>query len=253
MLIYLDESYDLKARYLCLGALFIPDDGPTIGQLEAIKGKYRQFAPGHSFSDVKYSRSGDKFTSAIYREIIDLFAGNLAWFRALVVDTSLPGFSWSDFGGQDTPRSLTRVRAYSRLTELLLERNLQGVQDAVLLADSLTEAAGDNFIEYISQRFSILPNETWPAPDAALPTLRYVQRVDTSLPIYQLGQMCDVLLGIVTGGLVHPTNSNKLELIQYAQDTLNIPSFEADYWSALPDIPAGETIPKFNIWHWNIK
>ena len=144
MLIYLDESYDLKARYLCLGILFIPDNGPTNGHLEIIKEKYRQFAPGHSFSDVKYSKSGDKFTSAICREIVDLFASNHAWFRALVIDTSLPGFSWEEFGGRNTPRGLTRVRAYSRLTELLLERNLQGVQDAVLLADSLTEAAGDN-------------------------------------------------------------------------------------------------------------
>ena len=253
MRIFLDESYDLRARYLCLGVLFIPDNGPTNGHLDAIKEKYRRFAPGHPFSDVKYSKSGDKFTSTICREIVDLFASHHAWFRALVIDTSLPGFSWGEFGGRDAPRRLTRVRAYSRLTELLLERNLQGVQDAVLLADSLTEAAGDNFIEYISQRFSVLPGETRPQSDAALPPVRYVQRVDTSLPIYQLGQMCDVLLGIVTGGLVRPANSNKLELIQYAQEILGIPSFGADYWSSFPGLPVGDAIPKFHIWHWNAK
>lgn len=182
-----------------------------------------------------------------------MFASHQAWFRALVIDTSVPGFSWGEFGGRDAPRGLTRVRAYSRLTELLLERNLRGVQDAVLLADSLTEAAGDNFLEYIYLRFSALPDETRSPLDAALPPIRYVQRVDTSLPIYQLGQMCDVLLGIVTGGLVRPANSNKLELIQYAQDVLGVPSFEVDYWSALPNVPGRDAIPKFHIWHWNTK
>ena len=229
---------------MCLGALFLPDDGPTNAQMEDIKDKYRQFAPGHSFSDVKYAKSGENFTFAVCREIIDLFIDHSAWFRVLVFDTTLPGFSWSNFGGHDVQRGLAKARAYGRLAEILLERNLRGNEDAVLLADSLTEVAGDDFIRHISERFGTGPNVGGTA------RIRYVQRVDTSLPDYQLGQMCDVLLGVVTGDLVQPTNRNKLALIQYAKDAIHIPSFGPDYWFRVPQDQPGEPVSKFHVWHW---
>ncbi len=225
---------------MCLGALFLPDDGPANTQLEAIKDKYRQFAAGHSFSDAKYARSGDKFTSAVCQEIIDLFNNQTAWFRALVIDTSSQGFSWSYFGGYGAPRNLTKARAYSRLTELLLERNLRGIEDAVLLADSMTEVAGDNFIEYMTERFGFTRDLT--GLDSLLPPIRSVQRVDTGLPDYQLGQMCDVLLGIITGDLTPPTNPNKLSLIQHGKDVLGIPGFGPDYWLGVPETIRGPCI-----------
>lgn len=249
MLIYLDESYDRRARYMCLGALFLPDDGPSNAQMETIKDKYRQFAPGHSFSDLKYARSGDKFTSALCREIIDLFIIEPGWFRCLVIDTALPGFSWGVFGGWDMPRSVTKARAYGRLTELLLEPNLRGIEDAVLLADALTEVPGDDFVQYISERFGAWHSLAVPAPTR----IRHVHRVDTSLPRYRLGQMCDILLGVVTGGLVRPANLNKLELIEYAQDILGLPGFGPEYWPEPDDFHPNQPIPKFHIWHWRAK
>ena len=229
---------------MCLGALFLPDDGPSNAQMEEIKDKYRQFAPGHSFSDVKYAKSGENFTFAVCREIIDLFVNHPTWFRALVIDTTLPGFSWSDFGGQDAQRGLTKARAYSRLSEMLLERNLRGNEDAVLLADSLTEVAGDDFVRHISERFGAKPGASTSSH------IRYVQRIDTALPEYQLGQMCDVLLGVVTGDLVRPTNRNKLTLIQYAIDVLGVPNFGPDYWLRVPEVLPSEPASKFHVWHW---
>ena len=81
------------------------------------------------------------------------------------------------------------------------------------LADSLTEPVGDDFVQHINQQFGSISD----SPDnKLLPHIRYTQRVDTSLPDYQLGQMCDVLR-IVTGDLAPPTNSNKLALIQHCQ------------------------------------
>ncbi len=236
---------------MCLGALFIPDDGPANSHVEAIKAKYRQLAPGHSFSDVKYSRSGDKFTSELCKEIIDLFISQPGWFRCLVIDTSLRGFSWGEFGGRGAPRGLAKARSYSRLAELLLENNLQGVENAVLLADSLTEAPGDDFVQHISQRFGTPLMVTGPVQP--LPRIKYVRRVNTGLPDYQLGQVCDVLLGIVTGDLVHPTNRNKLALIQHAKESLGVPSFSPEYWIGLPGGQSGELNLKFHVRHWRPK
>ena len=247
MLIFLDESYDRRARYICLGALFIPEGGPTNSQIDAIKDKYRRFAPGHSFSDVKYAKSGENFTFAVCREIVDLFVDHPAWFRVLVIDTALPGFSLRDFGGHGVQRGLVKARAYGRLAEILLERNLRSYEDAVLLADSLTEVAGDDFVRHITERFGPSSHTGGPA------RIRYVQRVDTSLPEYQLGQMCDVLLGVVTGDLVPPANRNKLALIQYIKDALGIPSFGPDYWLGAPQDQPGEPVSKFQVWHWRAK
>ena len=233
---------------MCLGALFLPDDGPTNSQLESIKDRHRQFAPGHSFSDIKYSKSGDRYVFAVCKEVIDLFASQPAWFRALVIDSSRPDFSWMEFGGRGMPRNLTKARAYNRLVGLLLGRNLEGITDAVLLADSLTAMAGDDFIQYISELFGFDSGLTQLA--SVSPRIRNVQRVDTSLPGYQLGQMCDVLLGVVTGDLVHPTNRNKLALIQYAKDTLGIASFGPEYWLGALENQLNEPPSKFHVWHW---
>ena len=249
MIIYMDESLDRGGRYLCLGALFVPGDGPTVGQIEDIKAKYRRFAPGHSFSDVKYSRSGDHFTRAVCQEIIDLFLRQPAWFRVLVADTAQPRFSWRRFSGSGTSMSLSRALAYNQLAELLLKPALQGIANAVLLADDLTTPAGDDFIQRIYRSFGAASGPAGATP----PPIRYVERVDTSLPRYQLGQMCDVLLGVVTGDLASPTNRNKLALIQYAKDALNVPGCGPDYWGQPPHIQPGAPVPKLHVWHWQAK
>ena len=200
MVIYMDESLDRGGRYLCLGALFVPDDGPTVGQIEDIKAKYRRFTPGHSFSDIKYSRSGDDFTRAVCQEMIDLFIRQPAWFRVLVADTTQPGFSWRHFGEAGTSRKLAKTLAYNWLAELLLKSALPGIANAVLLADDINATAGDDFIQRIYRSFGAASGPAGAAP----PPIRYAERVDTSLPRYQLGQMCDVLLGVVTGDLAPP-------------------------------------------------
>ena len=245
----MDESLDRSGRYFCLGALFVPGDGPTVGQIEDIKAKYRQFAPGHSFADVKYSKSGDAFTRAVCREIIDLFLRRPAWFRALVADTAQPGFSWRSFSDSETSMKLTKALAYNQLAEQLLESALPGIANAVLLADDINATAGDDFIQRIYRSFGAASGPSGAAP----PPIRYAERVDTSLPRYQLGQMCDVLLGVVTGDLAPPTNRNKLALIQYAKDALDVPGFGPDHWGNPPNIQPGAPVPKLHVWHWQAK
>lgn len=245
----MDESLDRGGRYFSLGTLFVPDGGPTVGQIEDIKAKYRRFAPGQSFSDVKYSRSGDDFTHAVCQEIIDLFIRQPGWFRALVTDTAQPGFSWRRFSGAGTSMRLTRALAYNQLAEMLLKSALPGITNAVLLADDLNATAGDDFIQRIYRSFGAASGPSGATP----PPIRYVERVDTSLPRYQLGQMCDVLLGVVTGDLAPPTNRNKLALIQYAKDALNVPGFGPDHWGDPPKIQPGDPVPKLHVWHWQGK
>ena len=107
--------------------------------------------------------------------------------------------------------------------------------------------AGDDFVAHISDRFG--PS---PSPDASAtgnPPIRHVRRVDTSLRQYQLGQLCDVLLGPVLGELVPPQNPNKRELIQYLKQRINIPAFQPRYWlESAAELRRRH--PKFQVWHW---
>ena len=248
MRIFLDESFDNRHRYLLLGALFVPTPRLGIKQLEAIKEKHRRLSPGHTFADVKYSRSGGRFYFGVCKELIDLFAQSEAYFRCVVIDTSMPGFSWSHFGGVGASPAVIKARAYSKLTELLLRPNLLDVENAVLLADSLSPLLGDDFLSYISICFGI--TQTPPAFAVRAPQIRHVQRVDTGLDQYQVGQLCDLLLGVVLGDLIPPKNSNKLELIRCAKERLSIPSFNSDYWLAIDEPELHRKHSKFRVWHW---
>ena len=247
MLICLNESFDSRRRYLLLGALFLPAPRLAARQMQAVKERHRRLSRGHSFTDVKYSKSGDRFYFAVCQDLIDLFADSDAYFRCLVIDSSIPGFSWSLFGGSDASPAVIKARAYGKFTELLLRPNLAGIENAVLLGDSLPPMAGDDFVAHISACFGPAPS-----PDASAagnPQIRHVRRVDTSLRQYQLGQLCDVLLGPVLGELVPPQNPNKRELIQYLKQRINIPAFQPQYWLE-SDAELRRRHPKFQVWHW---
>ena len=248
MRIFLDECFDNRHRYLLLGALFVPTIRLEVRQLEEIKERHRRLSRGHTFSDVKYSRSGDRFYLAVCKDMINLFVSSNAYFRCIVIDTLTPGFAWGSFGGAGDSTAVVRARAYSRFTELLLRPNLLDVENAVLLADSLSPMLGDDFVSFISARFS--GNQTPSGRNPGRPQIRHVQRVDTSLPQYQLGQICDVLLGPILGDLVPPRNANKLELIRYLKSRLEIPSFGAEYWLSSPESELSRRHSKFHLWHW---
>ena len=250
MIIYLDESFDNRRRYLLLGALFLPAPGLVARQLSAIKERHRRLSPGRSFTDVKYSKSGDNYDLAICEDMIDLFAGSDAYFRCIVIDSAIPGFSWGRFGGSGGSIAVVKARAYSKFTELLLRRNLAGIEDAVLLADSMSPLTGDDFVPYLSACFGPASNPE--ADGSGKPQIRHVQRVDTSLEQYQLAQLCDVLLGPVLGELVAPRNPNKQELIRYLKQRMAIPSFQPGYWLAGDDAELRRRHPRFHVWHWRL-
>ena len=237
MIIYFDESYDRRHRYLLLGALFLPETRLANRGIRSIKKRYRDLASGHKFSDLKYSKSNDNFMAQVCRDVIDLFVlDQSSYFRCVVIDTGLDGFSWRYFGGGPTPTPLVKARAYNSFASLILGRNLEGVQDAVLLADRLTRTPGDNFADSIIADLR--------------PRIREVRSIDSGLEQYQLGQMCDILLGVVLGDLVPPKNANKLGLIEDAKHALKAPSFEAEYWQSHSRPQLDRRHGKFQVWHW---
>ena len=248
MIIFFDESFDNRHRYLLLGALFVPAPRLDAKRLESVKERHRGLSRGRSFSDVKYSKSGDRLYLAVCKDMVDLFADSKAYFRCVVIDSAIPGFSWSRFGGDRASPAVVKARAYSKFAELLLLPNLGGVENAVLLADSLSPMAGDDFVSRISTRFG--QGQSLDASLWGKPQIRHVQRVDTSLRQYQLGQLCDVLLGPVLGELVPPRNPNKQELIQHLKQRMGIPSFRPDYWLASDDTELRQRHPRFHVWHW---
>lgn len=249
MLICLDESFDIpRHRYLLLGALFLPSPKLAARQMAAVKERHRRLSLGRSFTDVKYSKSGDRYILAICQDLIDLFVASDAHFRCIVIDSAIPGFSWRRFGGFGDSLAVIKARAYGRITEMLLRPNLVEVENAVLLADWMSPLAGDDFVSHISACFG--PSQR---PDASLsgnPQIRHIQRVDTRLEQYQHGQLCDVLLGPVLGELVPPQNPNKRELIQYLKQRINIPAFQPQYWLESDAAELRRRHPKFQVWHW---
>lgn len=247
MHIYFDESYDRRHRYLLLGALFVPGRRRLHRQITALKQEHRSVAPGHLFRDLKYSAAGDRYVSAACRAAVDRFAQSNAYFRSIALDTQMPGFDWAYFGGPETA-SLTKAYAYNKFAELLLRFNLGGIKNAVFLADWLTRAPGDNFVQYIYSRFG--SKVSYPTFELEPGELRHVQEVDTKLEQYQVGQICDILLGCVLGDLVPPTNKNKITLIDHVKNVIGVPSFRAEFWRRYPKYVLDVRFPKFQVWHW---
>jgi len=246
VIIYFDESYDHKHRYLLLGALFAPKSRELNRELTQIKESHRKKAPSHTFRDLKYSKANDKYVYAACCEAVDAFVSSTAFFRAIAIDTWQPRFSWDYFGNPSTPEPLRKALAYNKFAERLLNFNLQDY-DAVFLADHLTRTHGDNFVQYIAAALGPTIGVDW---QSGPPRIRHAQEVDTSLEQYQLGQICDILLGVILGALVPPANQNKLQLIEHTRKALAIPSFGADFWQRLPKNVLDVRYPKFQVWHW---
>lgn len=247
VIIYFDESYDRKHRYLLLGTLYVPASRRLNRRLTRLKAAHRAVAPAHTFTELKYSKTNDKYIAAASKHALDVFVSSSCFFRCIVVDTQLPGFSWGYFGGPSTTMALRKAYVYNKFAERLLRFNLGSVSGAVLLADSLTRTPGDNFVQYIGWSFGSTIDGSGHLQPAKL---RHVQEVNTRLPQYQVGQIGDILLGVVLGDLVPPMNANKLGVIAYAKSVLQIPSFQPAYWRRYPKYLLDVRFPKFQVWHW---
>jgi hypothetical protein len=140
------------------------------------------------------------------------------------------------------------ARAYKKFAELLLSRNSASIENGVLLTDRLTRTKGNLFLELMRENFS--QAGVGFSTGKARPTFRHIQEVDTALPAYQVGQIGDILTGVILNALKPTTNEYKTRLRNYVTKALSIPSLEPDYWQKLPKWRADAIHPKFGIWHW---
>lgn len=137
------------------------------------------------------------------------------------------------------PEKLKRSFGYNKFTEMLLRSNLEGVNEAALLTDRLTRRDEDNFREYLWAMFGPSPRYGSEKYGSETPVLRHIQEVDTALPQYQVGQICDILLGCILSDLHPPVNRNKLAVGEQLRELLGVPSFLPGYWRCFDKAGAG--------------
>jgi hypothetical protein len=126
-------------------------------------------------------------------------------FRAIVIDQSPDSeFSLDYFGTHNESNALKAARVYKKFAELLLKSNIADISGGILYADRLTRCKGDEFIRLIIEDFG-KPNCNYSVGKSE-PVFRYVQEVDTALEQYYVGQIGDILQGVILCELVPPKN-----------------------------------------------
>lgn len=236
MIVYFDESYDTDRHYLLYGALFVPPSS-TLHKSCLLVRRELSFRPELKYTDCRNPRS-----LKAAKKFIDAFISDSAYFRCVVVDQY--GFDYRGFARPDEAPAIGRARAYKKFAEMLLAPNLEGVTNAVFLADALTRCNGDAFLEKIRERFN--------SPEC-LPTFRHLAEVPSELEEHQCLQVCDLLLGLVLNNLKPPGNKYKIDARKYLCTRLGVPSFLLSTWKDVPRSIAKAPTTKFNVWYWGAK
>lgn len=249
MLTTFDECYDSDHNYLILGALFNPR--PKDIHREFLQAKLDKGYVGAdgSIKEIKYSYCNSRKRYIIAAKGVDCFKNSQSFFRAIVIDQQPEaGYNIDFFGRRYEPKAIREARAYKKFTELLLKSNISTVEDGVLLTDRLTRCKGDEFCHLIRELFG-MPNSGY-SLGRNKPVFRHIQEVDTALEQYHVGQIGDILQGVILNELL-PTKSRwKRKLREYAKKELGIPSLSQDYWQLLPKWQQDQKHPKYQIWYW---
>lgn len=234
MIIYFDESYDNDHHYLLYGALFVPSTSNLHQRIDEIRRK-------HDFDrEIKYTRCKNPSTLRVYKNVIDAFIEDDAYFRCVVVDQY--GFDYSRFGRVDETLALKKARAYKKFAEMLLTPNVSRLTDAVFIADNLTRCRGDEFLERIAQCFNVRGRKK---------TFRHLTEVPSKLNQYQCLQVCDLLLGCVLNNLKPTQKATKNDVRSYLCNKLRVESFLLSEWAHVGRAEASKHTTKFNVWYWS--
>ena len=67
---------------------------------------------------------------------------------------------------------------------------------------------------------------------------------------YHVGQIGDILQGVILNELVPTKNRYKRGLREYVKKKLGLSSLLPDYWDKLPKWAKNLTHPKYQIWYW---
>ncbi|MHB8755515.1 MAG: DUF3800 domain-containing protein [Candidatus Acidiferrales bacterium] len=267
MVIYLDESYDWRGVYFCLGALFVASDHDVfLESFNSLKREATFSRPDNTLRELKYAhiKYGKHEKTAV--RAIQAFKAHNCYFRAVIIP--LAQFDLNYYGKPYEAEKIKRARAYKKFAEMLIEYNTPQLENGVLFADNLTRCKGgplgrgDEFIEVMKQRFLYTGYE-----ESAPSKLRHVQEVSSEDDEYALLQVCDVLLGATLNGVLKthkgPRMAFKNRVTEKMKEILELPSLEKDYWQPLSKLYMREykrgitkedylkgTHHKYRLWFW---
>ncbi len=249
MLVYFDESYDQPDKnYLILGALFNPEPDRLNKRMTEIKTKLKYLNSNGAPKEIKYSITNNRQKFDVAKRCVNEFLTSLSWFRCTVVRMGDGGFDLNRFGRPDETNAIKMARAYKKFAELLLGHNCSTFDNAVLFTDQLTRTKGDLFHELMAAEFS--EAGTGYSKGKANPVFRHIQDVDTAEPTYQVGQICDLLMGAVLNTLKPTQNRYKTKFREHVIKQAGLPTLGPEYWGKLAKWEADARHPKLSVWYW---
>jgi len=248
MLTYFDECYDYNHSYLILGALYNPSVGKVHEDFLKRKQDEKYFKTDGTLQEIKYNYCVNNKRFRVARGAVDCFKESSSFFRAIVIDQRpQSGFNLDFFGRPDEPKNMKDARAYKKFTELLLKSNIT-ITNGVLLTDRISRPRGDVFLSLIREEFGTAGVEY--SRDKNEPVFRHIQEVDTALEQYHVGQIGDILQGVILNELVPVRNKFKRKLCEYVKGELALPSLGQDYWLPLSKREQDAKHHKYQIWYW---
>jgi hypothetical protein len=247
--VFFDECYDNAHNYLILAALFNPEPHKIHRIFRQEKRDKNYLHPDGTVREIKYSHCITHYHYQIAKCAIDCFKNSSSSFRAIVIDQNPnAGFSFDYFGTPNEHRAIKEARAYKKFTELLLCSNMVNISGGTLYTDRLTRCKGDAFISLITELFGDINGKY--SKGKVEPVFKNIEEVDTALEQYHLGQIGDILQGVILCELIPPKNRWKRELNKYVKRQLNLNSLGQVYWQNLPKWKQDLIHPKYQIWYW---
>ena len=245
MLVYFDESYASKAK-LMLGALFIPSNSDKKwlhNSFKELKIKHNFITKDNKLKEIKYNSITTLKKLKIAQETIDLFFNSSdCYFRGCVIPYSEDQLD--KIGRQQgIPRKIKEAMLYTHSTVRLIQNNIPGVKNGVLLMDEITRATGDRFNEMVRAKLGSNQNSIF----------KHIGYVKSSEERNHTIKICDLLLGSVLNEYYPCANgSYKNEFREYVKHKFKIPSLKENYWKTLTKAQADEKHSKFNIRCWGV-
>jgi len=248
MLTYFDECYDCNHSYLILGALYNPSVEEIHKDFLQRKQDEKYLKTDGTVQEIKYYYCVNSKRFRVARGAVDCFKESSSFFRAIVIDQSpQSGFNLDFFGRPDESKKIKDARAYKKFTELLLKSNIT-ITNGVLLTDRISRPKGDAFLSLIREEFGTAGVEY--SRGRSEPVFRHIQEVDTALEQYHVGQIGDILQGVILNELIPVGNKFKRKLREYVKKELALPSLERDYWLPLSKQEQDKKHYKYQIWYW---
>ncbi len=249
MLAYFDECYDSNHSFLILGVLFNPAHRKVHNDFLQAKRTKKYLTPDGTAREIKYTRCVDHRKYSIAKSAVDCFINSRSFFRSVVVDQRPEaGFDLRHFGKSSESTAIKKARAYKRFTELLFKANISGITNGILLTDRLTRCKGDHFLSLMTDLFGTSGGGY--SLGKSEPVFRYIQEVDTALEQYHVGQISDILLGVILNELLPTQNKFKRKIREYLKAQLGLPSLGQSYWKSMEKWEHDQKHPKYQIWYW---